>query len=172
LHAITDGPSDSDPDDPADHPPDSVPDDPADVADADAFEQVLRGDSPAANPNPLSADDDLDAPEDFTQQTFNQIELDDQPDAADQETASSVIIDPFPFGSPGTPIPGSSQGLSAYEALREINVGNSWAPFSSQLDWEVARWAKMRGSSSTAVTELLALPGVCVSYSRNDSHLI
>ncbi|KAI9442877.1 hypothetical protein BJY52DRAFT_1206753 [Lactarius psammicola] len=35
-----------------------------------------------------------------------------------------------------------------------------WAPFRSQCDWEIAHWAKMRGPTSTAVMELLAIPEV------------
>jgi hypothetical protein len=35
-----------------------------------------------------------------------------------------------------------------------------WTPFTSRMDWEVARWAKLRGPSSTAVSELLAIEGV------------
>ncbi|EPQ54137.1 hypothetical protein GLOTRDRAFT_44196 [Gloeophyllum trabeum ATCC 11539] len=35
-----------------------------------------------------------------------------------------------------------------------------WAPFVSKLDWEVARWAKLRGPGSTALTELLKIEGV------------
>lgn len=37
---------------------------------------------------------------------------------------------------------------------------NTWAPFSCKLDWELARWAKMRGPGSTALSELLAIEGV------------
>ncbi|KAJ7100980.1 hypothetical protein B0H15DRAFT_770315 [Mycena belliarum] len=37
---------------------------------------------------------------------------------------------------------------------------NPYAPFTSKLDWEVARWAKLRGSGSTAFTDLLKIPGV------------
>ncbi|KDQ06449.1 hypothetical protein BOTBODRAFT_121523 [Botryobasidium botryosum FD-172 SS1] len=37
--------------------------------------------------------------------------------------------------------------------------GNPFAPFKSKIDWEVARWAKLRGPGSTAVTELFAIPG-------------
>ncbi|KAH9069502.1 hypothetical protein EDB83DRAFT_2184842, partial [Lactarius deliciosus] len=35
-----------------------------------------------------------------------------------------------------------------------------WYPFQSQRDWDFARWAKTRGPSSTAVTELLTIDGV------------
>ncbi|KAK7437570.1 hypothetical protein VKT23_018468 [Stygiomarasmius scandens] len=37
---------------------------------------------------------------------------------------------------------------------------NIWAPFTSEIDWRVAKWAKLRGPSSTALTELLAIDGV------------
>ena len=37
---------------------------------------------------------------------------------------------------------------------------NPWAPFQSRNDWEVARWAKLRGKGSNAFNELLAIPGV------------
>ncbi|KAF8871151.1 hypothetical protein BD779DRAFT_1680609 [Infundibulicybe gibba] len=34
---------------------------------------------------------------------------------------------------------------------------NQWAPFNSKLDWELARWAKVRGPGSTAVSDLLGI---------------
>jgi hypothetical protein len=37
---------------------------------------------------------------------------------------------------------------------------NPWAPFSSRMDWEIAKWAKLRGAGSTAFTDLLAIEGV------------
>lgn len=40
-----------------------------------------------------------------------------------------------------------------------------WAPFSSEIDWRVAQWAKMRGPGSNAFTELLEIPGVSTSVS-------
>ena len=41
---------------------------------------------------------------------------------------------------------------------------NPWAPFTSEIDWMVARWAKLQGPGSTAFSELLAINGVCVQY--------
>ncbi|KAJ7845718.1 hypothetical protein B0H14DRAFT_2357953, partial [Mycena olivaceomarginata] len=35
-----------------------------------------------------------------------------------------------------------------------------WAPFKSRIDWAVARWAKLRGSTSTAFSDLLAIEGL------------
>ncbi|KAI0059399.1 hypothetical protein BV25DRAFT_1783583, partial [Artomyces pyxidatus] len=37
---------------------------------------------------------------------------------------------------------------------------NIWAPFSCKLEWDIVRWAKMRGPTSTAFTELLQIDGV------------
>lgn len=37
---------------------------------------------------------------------------------------------------------------------------NPYWPFTSQLDWDVADWAKMRGPGSTAVSELLRIDNV------------
>ena len=39
-------------------------------------------------------------------------------------------------------------------------AGNPFAPFLSKLDWEVARWAKLRGPGSTAFSELMGIEGV------------
>ncbi|KAJ7804028.1 hypothetical protein B0H14DRAFT_3113367 [Mycena olivaceomarginata] len=37
---------------------------------------------------------------------------------------------------------------------------NPYAPFKSKMDWEVGKWAKLRGSGSTAFTDLLQVEGV------------
>lgn len=49
------------------------------------------------------------------------------------------------------------------EKIYQHKVGvseNVYTPFSSKLDWEVAKWAKLRGPSSTAFTELMGIEGV------------
>ena len=51
----------------------------------------------------------------------------------------------------------------AYQT-RLADENNIWSPFSSQIDWEIARWAELRGPSSTALTELLAIQGVSDCY--------
>lgn len=139
--------------------------------DADALEELSRGYPSPASHNQVTLDDTQGTPEDATQQT-GPTDLEDQTDTADPEMASGVVIDKFPFGSPGAPIPGMLRGSSAYEMLQETRADTPWAPFSSQLDWEVARWAKMRGQTSTAVAELLAIPGVRDFYPLNTMHLI
>jgi hypothetical protein len=37
---------------------------------------------------------------------------------------------------------------------------NPFSPFSSKIEWEIAHWAKTRGPSSTAFTELMNIEGV------------
>ncbi|KAI0634746.1 hypothetical protein C8Q77DRAFT_1253414 [Trametes polyzona] len=68
----------------------------------------------------------------------------------------------FPSMLAGAPIDRPRE-RSAYETYQkyidEANV-NPYAPFTSRLDWEVARWAKMRGPGSTAVSELLQIEGL------------
>lgn len=40
---------------------------------------------------------------------------------------------------------------------------NPYSPFNSKADWELAKWAKLRGPSSTAFTELMEITSVCSS---------
>ncbi|KAI0348786.1 hypothetical protein OH77DRAFT_1440804, partial [Trametes cingulata] len=66
---------------------------------------------------------------------------------------------PFPGARAGAPT-SQRRERSAYETFqRHIDSANSnpYAPFTSRIDWEVARWAKMRGPGSTAVSELLQI---------------
>ena len=48
----------------------------------------------------------------------------------------------------------------AYAASVGITAGAPYAPFKSKLDWEVARWAKLRGPGATALTDLLKIENV------------
>ena len=63
----------------------------------------------------------------------------------------------------------ASQPLT-HEESRDLGYGaalsggdNPWAPFNSKKDWEIARWAKLRGLGSTAFSDLLAIDSVCFS---------
>lgn len=53
----------------------------------------------------------------------------------------------------------------SYELEITQDERNPYAPFASQLDWEIAKWAKLRGPGSTAFGELMAIPGVRTSLS-------
>ncbi|KAG2346551.1 hypothetical protein BDR05DRAFT_878079 [Suillus weaverae] len=41
--------------------------------------------------------------------------------------------------------------------LGSLNTNNIYAPFASKIDWEMARWAKLQGPSSTAFSDLLSI---------------
>lgn len=71
-----------------------------------------------------------------------------------------LVIDQFLYGSPGMPIIDGPQGTSVYQATQHTLRANTWSPFCSQTDWKFAHWAKLSGPSSSALTELLAIPEV------------
>ena len=78
-------------------------------------------------------------------------------EAGNLETMSTVVIDQFPHGSTGAPIPGRAQ----QESYQDMDVDTVWAPFNSRCDWVFAQWAKIHGPTSSAVTRLLEIPEVC-----------
>ena len=61
-------------------------------------------------------------------------------------------------------------GLAGYSRVANEDVemrdaaadthNNPFTPFTSKLEWEVAKWAKLRGPGSTACSELLGIEGV------------
>ncbi|KAH9162396.1 hypothetical protein EDB89DRAFT_2079746 [Lactarius sanguifluus] len=69
-----------------------------------------------------------------------------------------LIVNRFPYGSAGVPVPGVHQGLLLHWTSLEGLSTSIWAPFRSQCDWEFAHWAKMCGPTSSAVAALLAVP--------------
>ncbi|KAH8986507.1 hypothetical protein EDB83DRAFT_2240317 [Lactarius deliciosus] len=71
---------------------------------------------------------------------------------------SQLVVDRFPHGSPGAPIPGTLQGTHMYQSSHETLGSSIWAPFRSKCDWEIACWAKTRGPTSSAVADILAIP--------------
>ncbi|KAJ7222751.1 hypothetical protein B0H12DRAFT_1078209 [Mycena haematopus] len=72
------------------------------------------------------------------------------------------IIERYPSPLAGKPIT-QQTGQTAEEQYRSSLLGstpdNPYAPFTSKMDWEVAKWAKLRGSGSTAFTDLLSVEG-------------
>jgi hypothetical protein len=70
----------------------------------------------------------------------------------------------FPNPLAGAPV--SIDNSNYQQSMNEIyqrRLGEThtvYAPFSSEVDWEIARWAKIRGPTSTAFSDLLNIPGV------------
>jgi hypothetical protein len=50
--------------------------------------------------------------------------------------------------------------MCAFDPEGSSSSNNIYAPFKSKIDWEIAKWAKLRGPGSTAFSDLLAINGV------------
>ncbi|KAJ7467312.1 hypothetical protein B0H11DRAFT_2159568 [Mycena galericulata] len=74
------------------------------------------------------------------------------------------VVVKYPGTSAGKPLlAGTTSETSEHQytsSLASSTKSNPWAPFNSKMDWEVAKWAKLRGSGSTAFTDLLHIDGV------------
>ena len=143
-----------------------IPADPMDSTDADLLEEIGNGQpSPTipqqgqpveaqtpnhATPPPIESQPPSPAPIHHTEPDANSLDT----------TPAQVFVKRFPFGSPGAPITGAHQGTTIYKSNHKVFGESIWAPFHSECDWEIARWAKMRGPSSSAMEELLAIPSV------------
>jgi len=56
-----------------------------------------------------------------------------------------------------------SKGIMTMEECENALGGpseNPYSPFASKIDWELAKWAKLRGPSATSFTEMLNISGV------------
>ncbi|KAI0683898.1 hypothetical protein BC835DRAFT_1294737 [Cytidiella melzeri] len=81
-----------------------------------------------------------------------------QRDEAERQLLHTPHVVQYPGGA-GKPI-GTSKTCNDVYATQVPTTQNIYAPFSSRIDWEIARWAKLRGPGSTALTELLRIPEV------------
>ncbi|KAJ6605728.1 hypothetical protein B0H10DRAFT_2311298 [Mycena sp. CBHHK59/15] len=82
---------------------------------------------------------------------------------AEDQFHHKPIIEKYPGRSAGKPIPSAKAQTSEenYRSSLDDSTGaNPYAPFKSKMDWEIAKWAKLRGSGSTAFTDLLQVEGV------------
>jgi len=81
--------------------------------------------------------------------------------AAEDAFRKHPVIEKYPDSRAGAPI-SHNRTASRNEAYAKSvnNMHNPWAPFSSQMDWEIAQWAKLRGPGSTALSDLLKINGV------------
>ena len=50
--------------------------------------------------------------------------------------------------------------MQEYENTLGTRPESAYSPFNSKIDWELAKWAKLRGPSATSFTELLNISGV------------
>ena len=125
----------------------SGPTEPADIMDADAYEDLTeRNSCPISTvPNQCTIGEAAEPSDVAIEQAIPF-------DVPNLERSHTVVIDRFPLGNAGTPI-----SSMACESIEDMNAESLWAPFASQCDWQVAHWAKMRGPTLSAVTDLLAI---------------
>ena len=128
--------------------------DTADMMDANVFEIITQ------NQTSNFLDSNLTAPDPEQIPSAESAEPPEEPpnplEPSSPDDHAQVVVIQFRRGNPGAAINGM-QGPSIYESSQEASV---WAPFQSECDWDVAHWAKMRGPSSSALTDLLAMPNV------------
>ena len=73
--------------------------------------------------------------------------------------------DKYPNSHAGEPLPNISSntaGFAKYGSKIVNSDTNPYAPFANKINWDIAKWAKLRGPGSNSLAELLAVEGVCV----------
>ncbi|KAI0069916.1 hypothetical protein K474DRAFT_1609646 [Panus rudis PR-1116 ss-1] len=69
-----------------------------------------------------------------------------------------IHIKPFPFDTAGAPLDERDPAAHAvYGANVHGSEQNPYAPFTSEMDWKLAEWAKKHNIGSNAFTELLSI---------------
>ncbi|KAG1765459.1 hypothetical protein EV702DRAFT_1182481 [Suillus placidus] len=72
-----------------------------------------------------------------------------------------VTIVQYPDSQAGKPITHAEVwDVNATYGSSISDTENLYSPFSSQMDWEIAQWAKLHGLSSTAFSDFLSIGGV------------
>jgi hypothetical protein len=79
---------------------------------------------------------------------------------AEEQLCKEPIIVRFPYGNAGAPIANAEAGGHHAYKNKIHDPQSYWAPFKSKMEWEIARWAKLRGPGSTAFDDLLRIEGV------------
>ncbi|KAF8266736.1 hypothetical protein EI94DRAFT_1802602 [Lactarius quietus] len=114
----------------------------ADATDADLLEELTNNISATNHEQHRSGEDHSHAPQEcnapLPPPTLPTHAM--QPDADGSAAVPPLVVDRFPHGHPGAPVPGAQRGRTS--------------------DWEIAHWAKMCVPSSSAMEELLAIPDV------------
>jgi hypothetical protein len=139
--------------------------DPADVADltnADVYKQITNNAMAYPKQEPLV--------EEPTQPCSDESHVDPptppiQCNGGDSHPHLELTVVPFMQGSASALVPGAHQGSTIYRSTQQVLGSSTWAPFQSQCNWEFARWVKLRRPTSSAVMDLLAIPGVRVPHS-------
>ncbi|KAJ7501988.1 hypothetical protein B0H11DRAFT_2188562 [Mycena galericulata] len=90
--------------------------------------------------------------------------------SGEEQVRQQPIIVQFTDGDAGAPLRRGEAGYERYKA-GSGDPTNIWAPFTSKLEWELARWAKLRGPGSTAFTDLLKISAALFGDPEFAAHL-
>lgn len=112
---------------------------------------------------PMDVDNEDDEAEPRDADLFVQ-EQDGRPTISGREAITrslrqKVYIERYPDEKAGAP---AGNAPAAVDNLLGQRLTSPYLPFASEMDWKVARWAKLRGQGSTAMTEMLSIPGVSI----------
>ena len=77
-----------------------------------------------------------------------------------QESLMDPTIVVYPGNRAGEVCSKGIMVMQEYENTIGGPSENPYSPFRSEIDWELAKWAKLRGPSATSFTELLNISGV------------
>ena len=88
---------------------------------------------------------------------------------AESQLEQQPFVVPYPSQRVGDLAHATVSGQSAHaNTSYELEIAqdemNPYAPFASQLDWEIAKWAKLHGPGFTEFGKLMAIPKVCSSH--------
>ena len=154
----------------------------SDSEDGDAGDYGDDGDDGDEEEDDVSAQDAADIAKGYEPERRQPLELDDDAVMEDANTLPKTaapsratrkaaedrfhhkpITEMYPGTLAGKPISAVRMKTAEeeYRTLIDSTAENPYAPFKSKMDWEVAKWAKLRGSGSTAFTDLLNVEGVC-----------
>ena len=131
----------------------------ADVTDAEVYEQITNNALAYPEQEPLAEEPaNLHSNESHVSPPTPPIQC----DGGHSQPLLQLTVVSFTQGGAGALAPDAHQGSTVYQSTQLVLGSSAWAPFQSQCDWEFARWAKLHGPTSSAVTDLLAIPGVRV----------
>ena len=69
----------------------------------------------------------------------------------------------YPNSHAGYPLPDiapNATSFAQYSSKIANSDKNPYAPFANKINWDIAKWAKLRGPGSNSLAELLAIEGV------------
>ncbi|KAI0821653.1 hypothetical protein BC628DRAFT_1491058 [Trametes gibbosa] len=118
--------------------------------------RVLEPAAPTHPPYSLSPPTEDSA---FSRATWTSSAIHQQPEEGLRTT--KTVITPYPNVHAGAALDTLDDRTTygGYQAGIEARLGskNPYAPFASKMEWEIARWAKLRHKGSTAFTELIQI---------------